>query len=160
MLKKIEEQRKELEKKTKTQEVNNADLQKQLQDKAAQEEKLKQEIEALKVAKANRDAQKIALTATAAAAPAPSRATSIPSGSVWDRLAQCESGGNWAINTGNGFYGGIQFDAGTWTGYGGQAFAARADLATREQQIEIATRTQAKQGWGAWPACARQIGLL
>ncbi|NMO00635.1 DUF348 domain-containing protein [Gordonia sp. TBRC 11910] len=80
-------------------------------------------------------------------------------GSVWDALAQCESTGNWAINNGNGFYGGIQFDAGTWLRWGGGKYAPRADMATREEQIEIAKKTLAAQGWGAWPACASRLGL-
>lgn len=78
---------------------------------------------------------------------------------VWDRLAQCESGGNWSINTGNGYSGGLQFHPRTWTGYGGRAYATYAYQATREQQIEIARKVQAGQGWGAWPACSRKIGL-
>lgn len=78
---------------------------------------------------------------------------------VWDRLAECESTGNWAINSGNGFYGGIQFDQNTWDRWGGQEYAPRADLATREEQIAIATKTQAAQGWGAWPACTSRLGL-
>jgi hypothetical protein len=80
-------------------------------------------------------------------------------GPVWDRLAQCESSGNWAINTGNGFYGGLQFLPATWDGFGGGAFAPRADLASREQQIIVAERVQARQGWGAWPECSRKLGL-
>ncbi len=83
-----------------------------------------------------------------------------PGSSVWDTIAQCESGGNWAINTGNGYYGGLQFSAGTWTGYGGGAYAPTANLASREQQIAIAEKVQAAQGWGAWPSCAAQAGLL
>ena len=71
----------------------------------------------------------------------------------WDRVASCESGGNWAINTGNGYYGGLQFSQSTWTAFGGQEYAARADLATREQQIAVAERTLAGQGWAAW-TCA------
>jgi hypothetical protein len=78
---------------------------------------------------------------------------------VWDRLAQCESSGNWSINTGNGFFGGLQFLPATWEGFGGLAFAPRADLATREQQIIVAERVLTKQGWGAWPACSRKLGL-
>ena len=78
---------------------------------------------------------------------------------VWDRLAQCESSGNWHINTGNGFFGGLQFLQATWEGLGGLAFAPRADLATREQQIIVAERVLAKQGWGAWPECSRKLGL-
>ncbi|ATG54119.1 resuscitation-promoting factor [Brachybacterium ginsengisoli] len=86
-------------------------------------------------------------------------APSAPSGSVWDRLAQCESGGNWSINTGNGYYGGIQFDRGTWLAYGGDKYAPTANLATREQQIDIAKKVQANQGWGAWPSCTSQLGI-
>lgn len=78
---------------------------------------------------------------------------------VWDRLAQCESTGNWAINSGNGYYGGIQFDQNTWDRWGGQEYAPRADLATREEQIAIASKTQAAQGWGAWPSCTSQLGI-
>lgn len=76
----------------------------------------------------------------------------------WDKVASCESGGNWAINTGNGFYGGVQFDQNTWERSGGLRYAARADLATREEQIAIATVTQQRQGWGAWPVCSGRIG--
>lgn len=83
----------------------------------------------------------------------------VPPGSVWDRLAQCEATGNWAINSGNGFYGGVQFDQNTWDRWGGQEYAPRADLATREEQIAIATKTQAAQGWGAWPSCTSKLGL-
>ncbi|AKH81638.1 transglycosylase [Streptomyces sp. CNQ-509] len=77
---------------------------------------------------------------------------------VWDRIAQCESGGDWAINTGNGYYGGLQFAASTWEAYGGTAYAATADGASREQQIAVATKVQAAQGWGAWPHCSVQAG--
>ncbi|MFD7336185.1 transglycosylase family protein [Streptomyces violascens] len=77
---------------------------------------------------------------------------------VWDRIAQCESGGNWHINTGNGYYGGLQFAAGTWRAHGGGAYASTADKASRAQQIAIATKVQRSQGWGAWPVCSRQAG--
>ncbi|MFJ2744074.1 transglycosylase family protein [Streptomyces sp. NPDC087440] len=77
---------------------------------------------------------------------------------VWDRIAQCESGGNWHINTGNGYYGGLQFSAGTWRAHGGGAYASRADRASKAQQIAIATKVQRKQGWGAWPSCSRRAG--
>jgi resuscitation-promoting factor RpfA len=80
-------------------------------------------------------------------------------GSVWDALAQCESGGNWAINTGNGYYGGLQFSFETWHAYGGGQFSDWPNLASREQQIIIAERVLASQGWGAWPYCASQLGL-
>jgi len=72
---------------------------------------------------------------------------------TWDSVAQCESSGNWAINTGNGYYGGLQFTESTWNAYGGQQYASRADLATREEQIAVAEQTLGGQGWGAW-ACA------
>jgi hypothetical protein len=80
-------------------------------------------------------------------------------GSVWDRVAACESGGNWHINTGNGFYGGLQFTLQTWRGFGGASYAPRADLATRSQQIDIAQRVLARQGPGAWPVCSVRAGL-
>ena len=79
--------------------------------------------------------------------------------SDWDRLAQCEAGGNWHINTGNGFYGGLQFNQQTWQANGGGEFAATADQASREQQIVVAERVLASQGWGAWPACSASLGL-
>lgn len=90
--------------------------------------------------------------------PAPS-APAVAAGSVWDALAQCESGGNWAINTGNGFHGGLQFTPSTWAAYGGTEYAPLAHMATREQQIAVAQRTQASQGWGAWPACTASLGI-
>jgi nucleoid-associated protein YgaU len=77
-------------------------------------------------------------------------------GSTWDALAQCESGGNWATNTGNGYSGGLQFSAGTWAAHGGTGSPSGA---TREQQIAVAEQVQASQGWGAWPSCAAQLGL-
>ncbi|MFJ6571997.1 transglycosylase family protein [Streptomyces sp. NPDC091292] len=77
--------------------------------------------------------------------------------SEWDAVAQCESGGNWAINTGNGYYGGVQFSASTWAGYGGTAYAPQANQATKAQQIEIAEKVLAGQGKGAWPTCG--VGL-
>jgi hypothetical protein len=79
-------------------------------------------------------------------------------GGVWDRIAQCESGGNWHINTGNGYYGGLQFSAGTWRAYGGSAYASTADQASREAQIAVATKVQHAQGWGAWPVCSGRAG--
>ena len=82
----------------------------------------------------------------------------VSSGGTWDALSQCEAGGNWAINTGNGFFGGVQFDQNTWERNGGLRYAARADLATREEQIAIAEVTRARQGWGAWPVCSGRLG--
>ena len=92
------------------------------------------------------------LSAPAVAAPTASADT----GTAWDRLAQCESSGNWAINTGNGFSGGLQFAPRTWSSFGGQG---RAHEASREQQIAVAERVLAAQGWNAWPACSRKLGL-
>ena len=77
-------------------------------------------------------------------------------GGVWDRLAQCEAGGNWATNTGNGYSGGLQFSPGTWAANGGTGNAADA---SREQQIAVAQNVLARQGWGAWPACSAKLGL-
>ncbi|MFE6055951.1 transglycosylase family protein [Kitasatospora sp. NPDC056446] len=78
---------------------------------------------------------------------------------TWDKVAQCESTGNWSINTGNGFYGGLQFTSSTWAAFGGTAYAARADLATKDQQIAVAEKVLASQGPGAWPVCSVQAGL-
>jgi uncharacterized protein YabE (DUF348 family) len=75
----------------------------------------------------------------------------------WDAVAACESGGNWHINTGNGFYGGLQFDAGTWISNGGGAYAPRADLASREQQIAIATKLYDARGASPWPVCGQRL---
>ena len=75
---------------------------------------------------------------------------------MWDKIAQCESGGNWSINTGNGFYGGLQFTLSTWRAYGGSGMPHQA---SRAQQIAVAKKVQAAQGWGAWPACTSKLGL-
>jgi len=79
--------------------------------------------------------------------------------SVWDDLARCESGGNWAINTGNGYYGGLQFSHATWHGYGGAEFAEYPHEATREEQIVVAERLRAARGYAPWPACRAKLGL-
>ncbi|MBG6225831.1 nucleoid-associated protein YgaU [Arthrobacter sp. CAN_A2] len=76
--------------------------------------------------------------------------------SDWDALAQCESGGNWGISTGNGFSGGLQFTPSTWAAFGGQGAPQNA---SREQQIAVAENVLAGQGWGAWPACSAKLGL-
>ena len=89
----------------------------------------------------------IALAGHAAAAP----------DSEWDRVAACESGGNWGINTGNGYHGGLQFSQGTWAAHGGGEFASSANQATRDQQIAVAERVLATQGRGAWPVCGRGL---
>lgn len=77
-------------------------------------------------------------------------------GGVWDRLAQCESGGNWSINTGNGYSGGLQFSQSSWRGVGGSGLASQASKA---EQIARAEALKARQGWGAWPACSAKLGL-
>ncbi|MFB6619927.1 transglycosylase family protein [Streptomyces sp. NPDC085524] len=77
--------------------------------------------------------------------------------SEWDRVAQCESGGNWAINTGNGYYGGLQFSSSTWAAYGGKSYAPQANQASKSQQIAIAEKVLKGQGKGAWPSCG--VGL-
>lgn len=82
---------------------------------------------------------------------------SVPSGSVWDRLAMCESGGDWSINTGNGFYGGLQFTLSSWQAVGGSGYPHQQ---SREEQILRGQKLQQAQGWGAWPSCASQLGLL
>ncbi|WP_197939612.1 resuscitation-promoting factor [Mycobacterium stomatepiae] len=82
----------------------------------------------------------------------------VTDGSIWDAIASCEAGGNWAINTGNGYYGGVQFDQSTWERNGGLRFAARADLASRDEQITVAEVTRERQGWGAWPVCSGRAG--
>ncbi|MHA4851634.1 MULTISPECIES: resuscitation-promoting factor Rpf1 domain-containing protein [unclassified Rhodococcus (in: high G+C Gram-positive bacteria)] len=79
--------------------------------------------------------------------------------SDWDRLAQCESGGNWGINTGNGYQGGLQFSPSTWNAHGGSQYAATANQASREEQIVVAERVLDSQGWGAWPSCSSSLGL-
>ncbi|MFI6171241.1 resuscitation-promoting factor Rpf1 domain-containing protein [Nocardia sp. NPDC051052] len=91
----------------------------------------------------------VALAGTASAAP----------DSDWDRLAQCEAGGNWGIDTGNSFQGGLQFSPSTWKAHGGGEYAASANQATREQQIAVAEKVLASQGWGAWPSCSSKLGL-
>lgn len=106
-------------------------------------------------------------SAAAVAAPppprpgAPGRAVDCGPGGQWpwDCVADCESGGRWAVNTGNGFYGGLQFWQPTWEEHGGLAFAPRADLATREQQIRVGEELLGSQGWEAWPVCAKRYGL-
>ncbi len=80
-------------------------------------------------------------------------------GTVWDKVAKCESGGNWKINTGNGFYGGLQFSKSTWKGYGGRKYASSAHKAKKSEQIAIARRTLAAQGAGAWASCGRRAHL-
>jgi LysM repeat protein len=86
----------------------------------------------------------------------PSSAPAVAGGSVWDSLAACESGGNWAINTGNGFYGGLQFTLSSWQAVGGSGYPNQA---SREEQIMRGQMLQARGGWGNWPACSAKLGL-
>ncbi len=99
----------------------------------------------------------VAMGGLGIAAAAPAQAAT--STSVWDAVAQCESSGDWSINTGNGFYGGLQFSASTWNEFGGTQYASRADLATKAQQIAIAQKVLAVQGPNAWPVCSKVAGL-
>ena len=85
-----------------------------------------------------------------------SSAPAVSDGSEWDRLAACEAGGNWATNTGNGYYGGLQFSASSWRGVGGSGLPSDA---SREEQIMRGQMLQARQGWGAWPSCSARLGL-
>ncbi|QUH03250.1 transglycosylase family protein [Saccharopolyspora erythraea] len=103
---------------------------------------------------------RVALAGAIAAAPL---AAAVPAGaasaSTWDRLAQCESTGNWNADTGNGFSGGLQFTASTWAAYGGTQYASKASDATREQQIAVAEKVLKAQGAKAWPVCSKKVGL-
>ncbi|HEX6877218.1 MAG TPA: transglycosylase family protein [Nocardioidaceae bacterium] len=78
---------------------------------------------------------------------------------TWRRLARCESGLRWHLNTHNGYYGGLQFSHSTWRAYGGGRYAYNAHRASRDQQIRIAEKVRRAQGWGAWPYCSRKVGL-
>jgi hypothetical protein len=113
------------------------------------------EAAAAAAAQAHAEAQAQA-EAAAPPAPAPPPAPAVSNGGVWDSLAQCESGGNWATNTGNGYYGGLQFSMQTWQGHGGSGLPHQN---SRGAQIAVAERVQASQGWGAWPSCASKLGL-
>lgn len=104
----------------------------------------------------------VAQPTPAASAPQPrptqvaAPADSSVDGGVWDRLAACESGGNWAINTGNGYYGGLQFSLSSWRAVGGSGYPHQA---SKSEQIARAEILKARQGWGAWPACTAKLGL-
>ena len=87
-------------------------------------------------------------------------APAVSGGAVWDKLAECEAGGDWATNSGNGYYGGLQFDKQTWNAYGGDQYAPRPDQASREQQIAVANKIKNERGgYGAWPSCSSQLGM-
>jgi nucleoid-associated protein YgaU len=97
-------------------------------------------------------------TAAVSAIIAPAVADAATSGQ-WNAVAHCESGGNWSDDTGNGYYGGLQFSASTWDAYGGGAYAARASDASASEQMSVANRVLAAQGWDAWPVCSRVAGV-
>lgn len=104
--------------------------------------------------KAARVATLAGVTGVAIAAPLMAAGSaSAATASEWDAVARCESGGNWSINTGNGYYGGLQFSPSTWAAYGGTAYAASADQASKSEQIAIGEKVLAAQGKGAWPTC-------
>ena len=104
--------------------------------------------------KATRVAALAGVTGVAIAAPLMAAGNaSAATASEWDKVAQCESGGNWSINTGNGYYGGLQFSASTWAAYGGTQYASQANQASKAQQIAVAEKVLAAQGKGAWPVC-------
>jgi hypothetical protein len=98
----------------------------------------------------------VAVAGVATVAGGLATATSAQASTVWDRVAACESGGNWSINTGNGYYGGLQFSLSTWRAYGGSGMPHNNSKAA---QIAVAKKIQAAQGWGAWPACTAKLGL-
>ncbi|MFF3645817.1 transglycosylase family protein [Streptomyces sp. NPDC002564] len=107
-----------------------------------------------RASKATRVATLVGVTGAAVAAPLMAAGSaSAATASEWDAVAQCESGGNWSINTGNGFQGGLQFTPSTWSAYGGTKYAPTADKASKAQQIEIGEKVLAGQGKGAWPNC-------
>jgi LysM repeat protein len=127
----------------------------------AKEEKLKERALPQAAVAAPASSQ-VAYTAPAAtyqqpvAAPAPAPVVSAAGGGVWDQLAACESGGNWAINTGNGYYGGLQFSLSSWRGVGGSGYPHQASKA---EQISRGEMLRASGGWGHWPACSAKLGL-
>ena len=101
----------------------------------------------------------LVIVATAAPPRSPSPPVADGNATVWDDLARCESGGNWAINSGNGYYGGLQFSHETWRGNGGSEFAEYPHEATREDQIIVAERLRATRGYAPWPSCRAELGL-
>ena len=101
----------------------------------------------------------VAVAGAATVAGGMATASSASASTVWDRVASCESGGNWSINTGNGYYGGLQFSDSTWDAFGGERYASTANRATKAQQITVAQKVLASQGPGAWPTCGARAGL-
>jgi resuscitation-promoting factor RpfB len=123
--------------------------------KKAKRVKEQKRLEASKKSSTNKKAPKVTSNKKNSSAPAPARA----SGSVWDRLAKCESGGRWSYNGSSGFDGGLQFHPSTWRAYKPSGYPAYAWQASRNQQIAVAEKVLGSQGWGAWPACSRKLGL-
>ena len=114
----------------------------------------------LRARRITRGAVAAAVTAVAMTAPLLVSGTADASTDrTWNRLAKCESGKRWHINTGNGYYGGLQFSPATWRAYGGRKFARNAHRARRVEQVIIAERVLRRQGWGAWPACSDRLNL-
>ncbi|MER5929676.1 transglycosylase family protein [Streptomyces sp. NPDC002054] len=111
-----------------------------------------------RASKATRIVTLAGVTGAAIAAPLMAAGTAnAATASQWDTVAKCESGGNWSINTGNGYYGGLQFSASTWAAYGGKAYAATANKASKAQQIAVAEKVLKGQGKGAWPHCGKGL---
>ena len=133
------------------------------QEQARQAEAARQEAARQEGARQEAARQQAARQQAARQPAAPQRSAAAPSvsgGGVWDTLAQCEAGGNWAYPTvSGGFSGGLMFHYKTWNGFGGQAYAPAAHQATRDQQIAVAQKVLASQGWNAWPGCSRKLGL-
>ncbi|MGW7585752.1 transglycosylase family protein [Kitasatospora sp. NPDC054768] len=100
-----------------------------------------------------------ALTALPAAGLVAATSASAAPATVWDKVVACEATGNWAVNSGNGFYGGLQFTSSTWAAFGGTAYAPQAHQATKAQQIAVGEKVLAAQGPGAWPVCSAKAGL-
>lgn len=126
----------------------------------AESDRLLAQAEADRIAAEAAEAERLAEVARAAALRSvpntqPPKVATYDGETVWDRLAACESGGNWAINTGNGYSGGLQFAHSTWVAWGGQQYASEAWMATREQQIAVAEG----HSWSNWPACSARLGL-
>jgi phage-related minor tail protein len=124
---------------------------------AAMQTRLEQARETLVVLQAEGEEATRAERPSTGGSPAPPPPPPPSTGHNWDAVAMCESGGNWSINTGNGYYGGLQFSQSTWDAFGGQEFAPRADLATKAEQIAVAERVLVGQGPGAWPTCGRNL---
>ena len=100
----------------------------------------------------------VAVTALALVVPVVAYAGPRASDAQWEQVARCESGGNWHLNTGNGYYGGLQVSSSTWSSYGGHQYASRADLASRAEQIDVGNRIYAADGWAPWPTCGPSAG--